>query len=348
VRISVLAQLIISCIIVKTIVFVTHCMKKLLLVLSILAGAATLRAQQDAQYTQFFMTKLTYNPAYAGSEDKICATGLYRSQWLGFGSNAIGLSPTTFLANIHAPIGQSFGIGLNVTSDQLGYEQSINPMLSLAYRKHFQNQSVLAVGLGGGIMQKSLAGDKLKPLETGDNKIPDVAVAGMAVDLNFGLYYTMQNAWRFTNAYAGLSATHLTQGNVEYSWGNNVVKNPMTMHYYFMTGATVFDNGTFAIEPNILVKSDLAKTSADINGMLTYNGKIRGGLTYRTADAVAILAGYQFPFGLQIGYSYDFTTSNIITYSSGSHEIVAKYCFTIKTKEREPKDPIIRLTPRFL
>jgi hypothetical protein len=59
----------------------------------------------------------------------------------------------------------------------------------------------------------------------------------------------------------------------------------MTMHYYFMTGATVFDNGTFAIEPNILVKSDLAKTSADINGMLTYNGKIRGGLTYRTADA---------------------------------------------------------------
>jgi hypothetical protein len=32
----------------------------------------------------------------------------------------------------------------------------------------------LAVGLGGGIMQKSLAGDKLKPLETGDqnSKLP--------------------------------------------------------------------------------------------------------------------------------------------------------------------------------
>lgn len=324
-------------------------MKKLVLVFSLLAGAATLKAQQDAQYTQFFLTKLTYNPAYAGTEGKkICATGLYRSQWLGFGSNSIGLSPTTFLANIHAPIGEHFGIGANVTSDQLGYEQSINPMLAISYRYQFKDESVLSGGIAGGIMQKTLAGDKLKPLETGDNKIPNTSVAGMAADVNFGLYYMMPNLWRFTNAYAGLSATHLTQGNVQYSWGNNVVDNPMKMHYYFMTGADYDINGSFSIQPNILVKSDAAKTSGDINAMLTYNGRIRGGLTYRTADAVAILAGYVFPFGMNIGYSYDLTTSNIISYSSGSHEIVLRYCFNMKVKEKPDKAPIIRLTPRFL
>lgn len=323
-------------------------MKKLLLVLSILAGVATLKAQQDAQYSQFFLNRLTYNPAYAGSEDKICAMGLYRSQWLGFGSSSVGLSPVTFLANVHAPIGSKFGVGLNVTSDQLGYEQSINPMLSLSYKFAFKNQSVLAVGLGGGIMQKTLAGDKLKPLESGDGKIPSTPVAGIAPDFNLGVYYTMPNVWRFNDVYAGISATHLTQGNVTYNWSSYQVDNPMKLHYYFMTGGSYSLSPSFALEPNILVKSDIAKTSADLNAMVMYNNKIRGGLTYRTADAVVVLVGYKFTPNLQLGYSYDLTTSKIINYSSGSHEIALKYCFMIKPKLKPEKEPIPRLTPRFL
>jgi type IX secretion system PorP/SprF family membrane protein len=322
-------------------------MKKLLLVLSIFAGALTLRAQQDAQYSQFFLNKLTYNPAYAGTEgNKICATGLYRSQWLGFGKSSIGLSPTTYLLNIHAPLG-NFGVGLNVNSDQLGFEQSINPMLSVSYKLAFQDQSVLSFGLGGGIMQKSLAGDKLRPLDQGDQSIPNASVSGISPDINLGLYYMTPNLWRFTDAYAGLSATHLTQGNVRYEWPGGSVDNPMKMHYYFMTGAT-YNLGAFDLEPNILVKSDIAKTSADINAMLMYNNRIRGGLTYRTADAVVVLVGYKFTDNIQVGYSYDLTTSKIINYSSGSHELVLKYCFTPKLKEKEPKQPIPRLTPRFL
>jgi type IX secretion system PorP/SprF family membrane protein len=319
-------------------------MKKLLLVLSIFAGTATLKAQQDAQYSQFFLNKLTYNPAYAGSEDKICAMGLYRSQWLGFGNNTLGLSPVTFLANIHAPIGQSFGVGLNVTSDQLGFEQSINPILSVSYKYRFKNQSVLAAGLGGGIMQKSLAGSKLKPLESGDGSIPSTDVSGIAPDFNFGLYYTMPSLWRFDNVYAGLSATHLTQGDVAYA----NIKNPMKMHTYFMLGGSYSLTPAFALEPNILIKTDLAKTSADVNAMLMYNDKIRGGLTYRAADAFVVLVGYKFTPNLQIGYSYDITTSKIISYSSGSHEIVLKYCFMPKFTPKPETPPVPRLTPRFL
>jgi type IX secretion system PorP/SprF family membrane protein len=323
-------------------------MRKLLLSLSLLAGAFSLKAQQDAQYTQFFMTKLSYNPGYAGSEDKICATGLYRSQWLGFGSNTLGLSPTTIVANIHAPIGQNFGVGLDIKSDQLGFEKSLNPVLSLTYRYHFKNESVLAGGLGIGFMQKTLAGDKLNPLETGDPVIPNVSVAGNALDLNLGLYYTMPTLWRFDNVYAGLSATHITGGNVEYTWASFKASNPMKPHVYFMTGGSYSISPALALEPNVLVKTDMAKTTLDLNAMLMFNDKIRGGLTYRTSDAVAILVGYKFTPNLQLGYSYDLTTSNIISYSSGSHEVVLKYCFLPKLKPKPEKEPIPRLTPRFL
>lgn len=324
-------------------------MKKLILVLSLFGGMASLKAQQDAQYSQFFLNKLTYNPAYAGSEDKICATGLYRSQWLGFGGSSTGLSPTTAMASINAPLGKSFGIGLNVTSEQLGFSTSLNPILSIAYRYHFKNDNILAAGIGAGLMQKTLAGSKLKPLDDGDAIIPGQDVSGNAADVNFGLYYTMPSLWRFSNLYTGLSATHLTQGDVKYG----LVNNPMVMHYYFMAGASYeIGNGTFAIEPNFLVKTDMAKTTADINAMLVYNGKLKGGLSYRTGDAVVVLVGYRFfetqRQSLMFGYAYDLTTSNIISYSSGSHEVVLRYCFMPKITKREPTPPIPRLTPRFL
>lgn len=332
----------------KQLFFVARYMRRIILSLTLVAAVAKVSAQQDPQYTQFFMNKLSYNPGYAGSEEKICATGLYRTQWLGFGSSSTGMSPSTMVVNIHTPVGQEqrFGVGLNVIRDQQGFEESLNPKLSASYRHHLKNGHVLAGGIGLGLMQKSLAGDKLKPQESGDAKIPDKAVSGMAFDADAGIYYTMPNIWVLNNVYGGISATHLTQGNVEYSWDSYTTNNPMKMHMYFMTGAAYQINETFAVEPNILVKSDMAKTSADFNAMVVYNQKIKGGLTYRTADAVSILGGYQFS-SFYVGYSYDLTTSNIISYSSGSHELVLRYCFKPKVTTKD-KPVIPRLTPRFL
>lgn len=324
-------------------------MKKILLGLSLTCCVFLANAQQDPHYSQFFLNRLNYNPAFAGTEEKICALGVYRTQWVGFGSDKAGLSPTTFMASINSPLGQRFGVGLNVMRDQLGFESSINPILSLSFRTTFQNQSMLSFGLGGGIMQKTLAGDKLDPLQPDDPKIPNQSVAGFSPDFQAGVYYTMPTLWRFDNFYTGLSATHLNQGNVEYSWANNTVDNPMRLHYYFMTGAQYeFVPGTFSVEPNLFLKYDGANPSFDINAMAMYNNKFRGGLTYRTGDAFVVLLGYKFSPVMQIGYSYDLTTSDILDYSTGSHEIVFKYCFMPKFKEKTPTPPIPRLTPRFL
>jgi type IX secretion system PorP/SprF family membrane protein len=147
----------------------------------------------------------------------------------------------------------------------------------------------------------------------------------------------------FEDFYAGVSATHLT---------SPVVKLPVGQYgtdrsYYFMSGAMYNLSPTLGLNPNILLKSDLTKTVADINCMAVWNQNIRGGLTWRPGDAVGILAGYLFPFDLYVGYSYDLTTSKILTYSSGTHEFLVRYCFGFKLKTKE-KIFIPRLTPRFL
>jgi type IX secretion system PorP/SprF family membrane protein len=318
-------------------------MKKLLLGILLATGASSVFAQQDAQFTQFFRNKLNYNSAFAGSEDgKICASLIYRTQWLGFGSKEKGQSPATFGGNIHAPLlNGKLGIGLNILSDKQGFESTLTPTLSIAYHHTFTNQHKLSGGLGVGFIQKSLDGTKLKAQDPNDPSIPKESVNGNALDLNFGAYYQIPSIAGFNNVYVGISGNHLNQASVDYG----PVKYTAAMHYYLMFGG-VYDMGTFTIEPNIFVKNAI-KTSLDLNVMTTYNGNIFGGITYRTVDALALLAGYKFSSVSSAMISYDLTTSKLSQFSNGTVEIGYRHCFGFKT---EPPVKTIRpiYTPRFL
>ncbi|MDR2848526.1 MAG: PorP/SprF family type IX secretion system membrane protein, partial [Bacteroidales bacterium] len=81
-------------------------------------------AQQDPQYSQYMFNQLAINPGYAGSRDAICATALHRQQWVGLKG-----APVTSVFSAHTPFqlfGQSHGVGLNIVSDQLGFNKDIN------------------------------------------------------------------------------------------------------------------------------------------------------------------------------------------------------------------------------
>ena len=68
-------------------------------------------AQQDPQFSQNMFTKLCVNPGFAGSNDAICGTLLYRNQWTGFGGE-----PKTMLLTADMPVEMLHGgVGLTVT-----------------------------------------------------------------------------------------------------------------------------------------------------------------------------------------------------------------------------------------
>jgi hypothetical protein len=68
----------------------------------------------------------------------------------------------------------------------------------------------------------------------------------------------------------------------------------------------------------------------DLGARVIYKDELWAGLTYRSRDAVCFLLGYMFKNYLMVGYSYDFTTSNVRKYSSGSHEIMLGIRFSRK------------------
>ena len=94
-------------------------------------------------------------------------------------------------------------------------------------------------------------------------------------------------------------------------------------------------NPALDLQPSVLIVTDGRSSSFDINSILTYNKRIWGGVTYRVNSAVIGMVGIELRSGLRIGYSYDFSASDLAKYNNGSHELMVSYSFNI-SKEKIP------------
>lgn len=287
-------------------------LKGLLIVAGIVVSA-TVTAQQDPQFSQHMFARLPVNPGYAGSNEAICATLLYRNQWTGFGGE-----PKTTLFTADMPVDAIHGaIGLSVyASDQLGAENNLNIRGAYAYRADLGSGRI-GIGVDFGYHQKSLDGSEFIYNDNGDNNIPTGSVSGGTLDLGFGLHYSTEKL------YVGISSTHLTEGDIEYE----NVRTSLARHYWLMAGYSADLSPSLTLKPALLVKSDAVTTQYDFNANLLINNRFWVGAGYRMEDAIVLMAGLEIIPNLKLGYSYDLTTSDIRTYSSGTHEIMLGYCF---------------------
>lgn len=312
-------------------------MKKLIIALAFLVGLQNVNSQQDYQFTHYMFDNLSFNPGYAGLNQSICATMLFRQQWSGFNG-----SPTTGLINVHAPIQLlRGGIGLTYLNDQLGFEKNNIARLSYSYHQSI-GIGTLGIGLSAGIVQKSLDATWITPDQGAgyiDGTDPGIALSNasdMVPDFNLGLFY------KTNSLFLGISSTHI--GGLEMDDLN--VKN---VHHYWITAGYNYDiNPEWKLRPSTLIKSDGASTILDLNLNVLYRDMLWAGATYRLGDAIAPMLGYQHKFDnnatLRIGYSYGITTSQLGNYNNGTHDIMLNYCFDLDKTPPPQKSK----NPRFL
>ena len=307
--------------------FAQNHMKKTRIALFAILCTSALWAQQDVQFTQFANNKIFYNPGVTGAGDAICLSAAHRSQWVGFDN-----APTT--QNFSANIPLNFlhgGLALNFTNDMIGYFQDITVGVGYGYQMDLLG-GTLGLGLRADFRNKNVTSGVWAPPQTmNDPSLVALGSTSMATDLSFGAYY-QQETW-----YAGLSSTRLleTKDILNATGGSANAQIRGQRHYYFMGGYNLDLGNGIVLQPAAMVKTDLVTTQLDINAAATYNNQIWGGVTYRVYDALAIMAGYQITKDLRATYSYDLTTSSLAKSSSGSHEIMMSYCFTIEIPPKE-------------
>lgn len=285
------------------------------------ANLATL-GQQDPQYTNNMFYRLGVNPGYAGSEEAISGIILNRYQWSGLKG-----APKTLVFSADAAVdlfGVPGGLGLNIISDELGFEENVLVNFSYAYKARL-SFGVLGVGASAGFFSKSINGDWYIPDDNlniytppgSDPAIPQGESSQVAFDAGIGLYL------KGLNYYLGLSVTHVNEAAIKYA---DLASVNLKRHYYLSGGYNIkLVDPLFELRPSVLVKSDLAGWQVDLNTNLVFNDRLWGGVTYRTQDAIALLMGLELLNGLKVGYSFDLTTSAIGRYGYGSHELFIGY-----------------------
>ncbi len=270
-------------------------------------------AQQDAQFTQYMYNTININPGYAGSRGVMSLFGLHRTQWVGLDG-----APTTNAFSLNTPINNSnLGLGLSFLNDKIGPTNENNISADVSYTIPMNETYKLSFGLKGSINLFNLDSGDLNPQDPGDDHLQDVDNK-LTPGVGAGVYL---HSDKF---YAGLSVPNFIR-TTSYS-DNDYSINQREINYYFIAGY-VFDlSPSLKFKPALLTKMVFgAPLQVDVSGNFMINDKFVIGVAYRWSAALSAMAGFQITDGLYIGYAYDYETTELKHYNSGSHEIFLRY-----------------------
>lgn len=325
-------------------------MKRYIGLLLLLLTVSTAWAQFDPQLGQYMYMPTAYNPAAAGEGDLMKVSGLYRMQYAGM-TNA----PMSFYFSFASPlvIGKTkHGLGVRFLHDQFGLWSNQVVHAQYAYRHKIGN-GYLSVGVDLGFLNVGFKGDSVNLeslaskmgsssngyFQATDPAIPTSAVSGMGFDMGLGAYYTCRSWW------AGVSYSHLTQPKVSWSMPDGREKRIGLRGTFYAAGGYHYrfrQNKQWQIHPSAMLMTDFAAWDIDLNLMCEYKDRYRWGLGYRIMSSVNVLFCVDIISGLQLGYTLEIQTSNIMRESYGSHELYLAYGFDILKSKRTNKYKSVR------
>lgn len=296
--------------------------QKYSLFIVLMLGSLVGFAQQDPMFTQYLNNPGLINPAYAGSHGSLNLNGIFRKQWVG-----MDWHPTTTAISVTSPFqNYEVGIGAEYLNETIGPLQQNGLYFDYAYHLRFDRGGNLSLGIKGGFNVYNL---NLTELASNEYD-PYVVTYGDRNKFlpNFGV-----GAYYYTNSYfAGFSIPKLLRNSLSDGDSELQVLGREERHLFFTAGG-VFDaiRPVLKLKPTAMVRVvNGAPASFDVSLTAIVFERFWGGLMYRWGDAVAAHARVQANPRLQIGYSYDLTTSRLRPYNFGTHEIFLSYDFSFK------------------
>ncbi|MEO7212584.1 type IX secretion system membrane protein PorP/SprF [Mucilaginibacter sp.] len=320
-------------------------LKKYILLLIMSAALQNGYAQQTVQFSQYMFNGLVVNPAYAGYKEDWTLNLSSRLQWAGI--DGAPRTNTISIDGVLNPDNKNVAFGFLATNDRLGPENNTSFYANYAYRLRLDDEDTkrLSFGFGAGLVQYRIDASKFNANDPTDGRIIGNENTLMA-DFRLGVYYTTPSF------YVGASVLNLFSKPV--SGGNTLVINPVP-HGYLTMGTVIALSNTIDIKPSVMLKGDLKSPAGlDLTTYLLFDKKLWLGASYNTgvnikrsgqykgldkSNTVTGIAQFNISDFLRFGYSYDFSTSALGTYQSGTHEVSLSLSF----RRKQPRV----ISPRF-
>ncbi len=334
-------------------------------------SSLTVSAQQRPYYTQYILNNYIINPAVAGIENYWDMKVSHRMQWVGLQD-----APVTTYFSIHGPLKRSaydresatsfhasganprgnaywqdyekaenhIGVGMAIIDDHTGPLNTINAYGSIAYHLGIGPKTNLSFGLSAGFTQVSLDASKLDFIGGGNTSSPlnvDPAVQGSGVlntlkpDISAGM-------WLYSRDYfVGLAAQQIVPVDVIYTTKTNTVSSTgqLVPHLFLSAGYRFSAGEDFTILPSTQIRYiNPLPIGVDLNVKVQYQDVFWAGATYRVQDGFAGMLGLNVNGIMTVGYSYDYTTSELNQVSKGSHEIILGFLINNKYGDWCPRN----------
>jgi type IX secretion system PorP/SprF family membrane protein len=321
-------------------------MKKLLFFAAFICSQVTFA--QDFQLSQYYQSPLYLNPGFTGITPQQRVVLNHRVQWPNLPQAFV-----TSVASYDLFVNQlRSGFGLIVSTDKMGSAgwRTNNASLLYSYKVKITEKLVFSPGLSFGYGQngldrsKVIMGDQLQ--YNGESTDAELRKLGQHSYFDFGsgfLLYTRK--W-----WVGAAFSHMNRPNL--SVLNEVSRLPMKTAFH--AGVKINLNSTVAggrstyLTPSFIYrKQGDSFTQFDI-GVNYHVDPVSVGLWYRgkptqksvinsvQQDALILYLGLYLK-QFTVGYSYDFTVSELQTSSGGAHELSIVWEFRTKSTSKNEK-----------
>jgi type IX secretion system PorP/SprF family membrane protein len=314
--------------------------KALIVLITSLVLSFTRVSGQDLVFSQFYANPVYLNPALAGN--KICprVTLNYRNQYPSLGSHYVSYSVG---GDMHVDA-ISGGVAVLATADMTGPLATYAGSAVYSYRLKISEKITMNAALQAGYFQYRLNWENLVfedmivpgtgEIIAGSETQPDRLNVG-DVDFSTGMVVGYNE-----RLYLGAAFHHITMPDLAFYQGNT---SRLDMRMTFHAGA-LFDleqglqgseNERLSFSPNVVYiqQGDFHQ----LNGGLYVNlYPFVGGLwlrhNFENPDAMIASLGFQQP-EFKIGYSFDFTLSDIGMPGGGAHEVSFVWMLPCPKKE---------------
>lgn len=285
-------------------------------------------AQLDPMITQYNFNIQSFNPAYAGTWDNTGFLVLGRHQWVG-----IAGAPTTYTLSFQTPVKfQNFAWGMNVIADKVGFEKRLGANIDYSYRLRVTNKTNLRLGIKGGVTTYSnnlndytgYPGDPADPMFMSDIEMKFMPNFGVGAFLSNEIYYV------------GISSPKILNIRLKNNFSN--FSTEAELRHFFLIGGYVFELSDYlSFKPTFLARTVLGvSTVFDFTANFLLGEQVWLGANYRTGDSFGFVGQWIFN-NLRIGYGFDYSTTQLQSFQSTSHEVMVSYELPARRRWSSPR-----------
>ena len=264
--------------------------------------------QSDIKLSNFFLSPLIYNPAYAGSFEGMTFTSFYSTQWVGFEG-----APNTAFINGHGTfLGPKTGIGAELIHDEFGITSDTKFLINYAYHLDLNAYWRLSLGVKTGFSWYSVDYNRLSienPFE-----IQDGFERLNTMNFNFGAGFFIHNE-RF---YFGVGVPNILRSNYLDAFRNTVANT--RPNYYISSGYSLPVGDEIFLQPMLLTR---ITEGAPINTLLAltlnWQEKFYSSVNVDVESTLGAFIGVRPGEKLMIGYAYDTSINNFSRSNDGIH-----------------------------